>query len=159
MRLLDVTISDTMEKTLRNYLYEHMPLTQAMGIEVVVASTERLVLSAPLANNINHKGTAFGGSLHAAGTLACWSLLWVNVKAMSSDPIEIVVAQSNATYHAPVDRDFRVDCMKPDGAVWDRFKRGFDTKRKAPIKLVATIYNCHTLAVTYEATFMTLRPT
>ncbi len=146
------------EATVAEYLYQHMPITKAMGIDVLHASPEKLILTAPLENNINHKGTAFGGSLHAATTLACWSLLWVNVRALCDDPIEIVVAQSNATYHLPVDRDFVVECHKPEAAIWDRFARAFTCKRKVPIKLSASISHDDQLCMSYEATFVTMRP-
>ena len=54
---------------LEKYLHKHIPISSAMGVKVDVASSERVVLSAPFLNNINHKQTVFGGSLHAVATL------------------------------------------------------------------------------------------
>ena len=56
---------------LEAFLHEKIPLTRAMGLRVAESSAARLVLEAPLAANVNHLGTAFGGSLHALPTLAC----------------------------------------------------------------------------------------
>ena len=66
------------KKQLENYLHKHIPISSAMGIHVDHAATDHIILKAPLSNNINHKMTVFGGSLHSAATLACWSLLHVN---------------------------------------------------------------------------------
>ena len=47
------------------YLHRHIPLSAAMGIRVRLATPHRVELWAPLAPNINHQSTVFGGS--AAG--------------------------------------------------------------------------------------------
>jgi thioesterase domain-containing protein len=76
---------------LKEYLYQHIPLSQALGLEVIEASLENIVLGAPFLPNINHKHTVFGGSLHALSTLACWSL----------------------NSFKPEIEDFFVNCIKP----------------------------------------------
>ncbi len=58
---------------LEAFLHEKIPLTKAMGLHVAESNARRLVLEAPLAANRNHLGTAFGGSLHALPTLACYA--------------------------------------------------------------------------------------
>jgi thioesterase domain-containing protein len=62
-------------ENLATYLYDHIPLSKAMQVSVVSISDEKLVLSAPLAPNINHRDTVFGGSASAIAILAAWSLL------------------------------------------------------------------------------------
>ena len=47
-----------------------MPLSQAMQVTVVEASFQQVVLTAPLAPNINHRETVFGGSASAVAILA-----------------------------------------------------------------------------------------
>lgn len=60
---------------LQTYLHAHIPLSGAMQVSVVQAALEGVVLSAPLAPNINHRDTVFGGSASAVASLAAWSLL------------------------------------------------------------------------------------
>jgi thioesterase domain-containing protein len=67
-------------KELEQYLHEHIPLSQAMQVSVLDAKEDCVVLSAPLAPNINHTETIFGGSASAVAILAAWSLVHVRLK-------------------------------------------------------------------------------
>lgn len=58
---------------LQQYLHDHIPLSKAMQITVERISPESVTLSAPLAPNINHRDTLFGGSASTAAILAAWS--------------------------------------------------------------------------------------
>ena len=53
-----------------HYLHTHIPISKAMGVEVVERSEAAITLSAPFAPNINHQGTVFGGSIASVATLA-----------------------------------------------------------------------------------------
>jgi thioesterase domain-containing protein len=55
---------------LERYLHQHIPLSEAMQVSVVEVHPEHVVLSAPLAPNINHRETVFGGSASAVAILA-----------------------------------------------------------------------------------------
>ena len=48
---------------LESYLHEHIPITRAMQVRVVEIGPEHARLTAPLAPNINHRETVFGGGL------------------------------------------------------------------------------------------------
>jgi len=50
---------------LQTSLHERIPLSRAMGVTVPQAEPTGVVLSAPLAPNVNHSGTVFGGSAAA----------------------------------------------------------------------------------------------
>ena len=110
-----------LEHEIETYLYENIPITKAMGIHVEHASAHKVVLFAPFANNINHKKTVFGGSLHAVATLACWTLIYVKLKQANLKHCQIVITSSEVAYQAPVDADFRAVCAIPEEAVWQRF--------------------------------------
>ena len=68
-------------QALQTYLHQHIPLSQAMDVTVVEASPHQVVLSAPLAPNINHRDTVFGGSASAVAILAAWSMLHLRLSA------------------------------------------------------------------------------
>jgi thioesterase domain-containing protein len=93
-----------------------MPVTQHLGIEVASYRSGMISLRAPLAANVNHKGTAFGGSLNAIATLACWSSLWLALRE-SGTAGEIVIQDSSIRYLRPVAHDFsaRSGPIDPDG--------------------------------------------
>ena len=103
-----------LEKRLEKYLLEHIPISAAMGVKVDRASSTKMVLEAPFANNINHKKTVFGGSLHAVATLACWSLLHYNITERLGDSVQIVIANSKIDYLSPVSKDFKAECCLPE---------------------------------------------
>ena len=58
---------DMTHHQLERYLYKHIPLSAAMQVSVQKMTAKSLTLHAPLAPNINHQQTVFGGS---ASTLA-----------------------------------------------------------------------------------------
>ncbi|MBA3604353.1 MAG: YiiD C-terminal domain-containing protein [Parachlamydiaceae bacterium] len=142
---------------MENYLLEHIPISSAMGIKVEQASAQKIILCAPLSNNINHKNTVFGGSLHAVATLACWSLLHVNLESLCEENFQIVIASSLVNYLAPVASDFKVECEMPKPGEWDRFVKILLKKGKARINLQATIFNDGQLCVEYKGVFAALK--
>ncbi len=136
------------------YLAEHIPITQALGITLEIA-TNKVIVNAPLQKNINHKMTAFGGSLHAIATIACWSLLYQHF-IDELDRIEIVISHSDVDYILPVTSDFCAICSNPDEAEWSRFSKILSKKGKARITLHAQIFQFDKLAVNYRGTFVVL---
>lgn len=68
------------ESKLKRYLYTNIPLSEAMKVSVETATTDSVVLSAPLEPNINHKSTVFGGSASAVAILAAWSLVHLRLE-------------------------------------------------------------------------------
>ena len=138
---------------MKEYLYENIPIAKALGVEYETATTDKVVIRAPLSNNINHKKTVFGGSLHAIATLSCWSLLYCSVKDH-----EIVITESNIRYLAPVTSDFTATCKKPPQDAWNRFLKTLKKRGKARIDLESTIYQGDTLAVSFSGTFAAFLP-
>ncbi len=136
------------QTSLKTYLQSHIPISEAMGVCVEHASKEKVILTAPFANNINHKKTVFGGSLHAVATLACWSLLHLNL-----EEVQIVITRSEVDYRAPVDGDFKAECVLPERDVWQKFIKTLQLKGKARLALTATISHQGRLAVNYQGTF------
>ncbi len=145
------------EKAAEEYLFQHIPISQALGVSVEHASSHKIVLRAPLANNINHKKTAFGGSLHAVTTLTCWTLLHVNLASLFGEQVQIVITHSDTSYLAPVVSDFLAECEMPEDATWQRFLKMLQLKGKARIGLTARIYQEGTLSVDYQAVFAAIR--
>ena len=142
--------------TLENYLLQHIPISRAIGVGVESASSRQIILSAPFMNNINHKNTVFGGSLHAVATLACWSLLHVNLTELFDENYQIVIASSEISYVAPVNSDFKAECSMPDSLDWERFQKILRKKGKARLKLTAKIFQDRQLCVSYTGQFVAI---
>lgn len=127
-----------------------------MGLSVENASLRKIILKAPLINNINHKSTVFGGSLHAVATLSCWSLVHVNLKDLGLESKQIVIAHSEIFYLQPVVDDFEVECSLPHVEKWDRFKKCLLRQGKARIELEASLLQDNQNCVAYKGTFVAL---
>jgi thioesterase domain-containing protein len=147
----------SLETHLENYLLEQIPISSSMGIRVDSATLEQIVLWAPLSNNINHKKTVFGGSLHAVTTLACWSLLHVNLAKMFQEHFQIVIASSEIEYFAPVSKDFKAECDQATSEDWERFLKMLQKKGKARISLHAKIFQDERLCVNYSGVFVAVK--
>ncbi len=119
------------------FLQEKIPLTRAMGVRVV-ESGARLVIEAPLAANVNHLGTAFGGSLHALPTLACYATLWTLLYAAGIDG-HVVVKHSAANYRQPVKGPLRAVCLRPAPDAVVEFLADLRRNNKARMELTAIV--------------------
>ncbi len=123
---------------LEAFLHEKIPLTRAMGLHVAESNARRLVLEAPLDKNVNHLGTAFGGSLHTLPTLACYAGLWTLLREAGIDG-HVVVKHSEADYLSPVKGTLRAVCVRPPSAEAEQFIRDLRRHKKARIDLTATV--------------------
>jgi thioesterase domain-containing protein len=97
-------------------LWDQIPLTKAMALEVVEASAAKVVLKAPLEPNHNHKSTAFGGSLYSLAVLAGWSLLWIRLRQAGLEG-HVVIANTDVQYLKPVVDDFQATAIADEMAM------------------------------------------
>lgn len=140
---------------LEPYLHDHIPLSRQMGVRVEEAGTELVRLFAPLAPNLNHRKTGFGGSISALAILSGWSLLWCRLRERTSGQ-HIVIQKNTIEYVAPVTADFTATCAAPPPADWQRFLRTFEQRGRARIHLAATVDVGETLAAKFGGRFAVL---
>ena len=107
---------------LQAFLDENIPLTHAMQLRVHSLDEAGLRLEAPLAPNVNDKGTAFGGSLASLLTLAGWGLLWARCR-QAGWACDIVIHRGEIRYRRPVTGVLRAHCPPPAPAAWQAFER------------------------------------
>jgi len=141
---------------LQAYIEKNIPISTALGAKIERLTSDSLTVTAPLAANINHKRTVFGGSLQAIATLACWGLLHHKLRG-STDPGEIVITNSAIDYITPVTGDFSATASLPNPDRWDQFLKAFNRHGKARLQLQAQIYQGEELAVDYTGTFAALK--
>ncbi|MDF7822893.1 YiiD C-terminal domain-containing protein [Pontiellaceae bacterium B12227] len=87
-------------------LFADMVPAKAMQIAVSKHWKNGIELSAPLAANLNDKGTAFAGSISSMLTLAGWALIThqLNEGGVSA---EVMVVESSAHYSSAVRTDLK----------------------------------------------------
>ena len=123
---------------LRQFLTDRIPLTRAMHLDVVDATTDGVTLSAPLAPNVNHRDTAFGGSASALAILSAWALLYIRLKD-AFPTIRIVIQRNTMTYGRPITGAFLATSSQKDDEAWARFEDGLRRKRRARIHVEAVV--------------------
>lgn len=123
---------------LQQYLHQHIPLSAAMQVQVVQATPEAVVLAAPLAPNINHRDTVFGGSASALGILAAWSLLHVRLRGAGLTG-RLVIQRNTMDYLAPMAGEFEAHATLGDPAEWQRFERMLQRKGTGRISVAAEL--------------------
>ena len=114
------------------YLHEHIPLSAAMGITVVESSPERTVLEAPLGPNLNHRATAFGGSISTLAILTGWVHVHFRLRS-EGHAVHTVIHRSTVDYTAPITSTFRATCERVSDAPWARLCRGLDRHNKGRV--------------------------
>lgn len=141
---------------LEHYLHHHIPVSHAMGITVTAATPDTIELRAALAPNLNHRSTAFGGSVASLAVLAGWSLLRLGLDAFTPTP-QIVIQRSSIEYRAPVLHDFDAICHRPPQPTWQRFIDAFERRGRARIEVDVDI-RCHGQSVgALNGAFVALR--
>lgn len=138
------------------YLYEHIPLSRAMAVSVTSIDSSGVMLSVPLQPNINHRSTAFGGSISAIAILSAWTLVHVRLQALAI-PCQIVIKSSNIDYTKPIDTDFQVHCLTPADRDWDRFIATISRRGKGRIVLNAEAYCRELLSGKFQGEYVALK--
>jgi len=126
------------EHELERYLHERIPLSRAMAIEVRAASLAGVEIYAPLAPNINHRDTVFGGSASAVAILAAWSALHLRMRAQGVDA-RLVIRRNTMSYERPITAGFTATAVPPDDASWTRLAGTLRRGRPARVRVGARL--------------------
>ncbi|NTW56324.1 MAG: thioesterase [Chlorobiaceae bacterium] len=145
-----------MEKKLQDILTKAIPLTKAMGITVEKYDGRQLTILAPLANNFNHLGTAFGGSLYIACVLSCWGLLFLRLREEGVKG-SIVIGKGCVEYLSPVTGDILATGSMPSEELYMGFLDVYRMKGRARILIRSVIGTEGNPAVTFEGEFALIR--
>ncbi len=128
-------IAHELEETLK----KDIPIAAEMGIQDLQIQDYKLTLKLPLSPNINHKQTMFGGSLYAAGALACYGLFLAGLRGQSILTNDIVISEGGMKYMAPVDRDAIIQAQWNSEAEMKKFFQSLKAKSKARVLMRAQV--------------------
>jgi thioesterase domain-containing protein len=143
---------------LERYIHEHIPLSHAMGVSVLSVVADAVVLQAPLAPNINHRQTVFGGSASALAILAGWALL--HVRLHSEGIAERLVIQRNTMeYQHPIRGQFTARSMLAEPERWKPFLAMLARKGKARVSVLAVLEQMDRVAGRFSGEFVAFRGT
>ena len=145
----------SVESELVDYLHEHIPLSKAMQVSVDAVSPQRVVLRAPLAPNINHRDTVFGGSASTLSILAAWSLLHTRLTAEGVS-CRLVIQHNSMDYLLPIAGEFTATASLAQHADWSRFTRMLARKGRARIAVAAKLEYAGEVVGSFSGDFVAL---
>lgn len=141
---------------LRRYLYEQIPLARAMEVEVLDPGPAPVVLSAPLEPNMNHRATAFGGSVSALATLAGWAAVHGRLREEGRSA-QVVIQRGTMEYLLPVTHPFRAVCEGIAEAEWRRLHRALERSGKGRARLDVHVQVDGGTVGRFEGTYVAIR--
>ena len=141
---------------LESILHHDIPLTREMGLTVLDWQDQQLRLQLPLAANVNHKSTMFGGSLYCGAVLAGWGWLHLRLREAGIEDGHIVIQEGQISYPLPVTGDAIALCDAPDATVWKKFLAMYQRYGRARLTLQTRIVNAGSdeSAVTFSGQYV-----
>jgi len=123
-----------------NAAFSAMPPVSAMAIKAIKFDADILSVTAPLANNVNDKACAFGGSLVSVMTMAAWGLL--SEKCRREDvQAEVYIADTQVRFLAPVFGDLNAVAGLHQDMDWALFLQTLESKGRARAVVQSQIKN------------------
>lgn len=119
---------------LQDFLLLSVPLARAAKLSVESYDGQKLILSAPLDENINDKGTAFGGSLYNVCVSAAWGISSLKAEELGCRG-ELVVAKAEIEYLRPLRETLRAQAEAPSEEVLQHFQESFLRHGKASFEI------------------------
>lgn len=135
-----------------------MPPVHAISPCITGYDGHRLHLRAPLAANVNDKGSAFGGSLASLMTLAAWGLATLKLREAEL-AAEVYVQDSQLRYLRPLYAALEVQAVLAPEQHWSEFIATYLTRGKARARMLAEAHAPDAAVVArFEGRFVALRP-
>ena len=122
-------------ESLRDYTRSLPPLA-AIQARVAAYDGQRLHLTAPLAANVNDKGSAFGGSMTSLMTYAGWGLVTLQLQ-QAGLRADVFVADSTVRYLKPLYAELRAEAVLAPEQSWELFLATLAQRGRARIHLQA----------------------
>lgn len=119
----------------QEFLYEQIPVTKSTGFKIEKFDIDEVVISAPMSININHKATAFGGSINSLMTTCAWAGVFKIIKAVDEN-VHIVIQRSSTEYLKPIRSGiFHAICKIDNEKKINRFVKTYKKMGKARINM------------------------
>ncbi len=124
-----------------------------MEVAVLVSEPDSIVLQAPLDANLNHRGTAFGGSVSTLAILAGWAHVHMRLRAEGLH-IETVIQKSAVEFEAPICDALRATSEPVDAADWARFRRSLARRGKGRIYVAVRVESAGRVAARFRGAYV-----
>jgi len=124
-----------------------------MGIAITVLDADGLRARLPLAPNLNHAETAFGGSIATAGIVACWALAYALTREAGLSA-KVIVQHSTVEFLRPIVADSEIVCPRPHPDAWSSLTAAFARRGTGRIDLRAQVLCAGQIAAEYMGIYV-----
>lgn len=122
-------------------IHRKIPLTKRMGLRVNKSSVKEVSFAIPLKPNVNHVGTAFGGTILACQAVSCWGWLLNFFELHDIEGATIVLKSSTSQFSKPVVKNFKVVCKGPNRTAQTKCLRELKRHKRAYLKIESEAAN------------------
>lgn len=119
---------------LQAYLCARIPQAESMQINITAMNEQELTLTAPLAPNINHRDSVFGGSASSIAILSAWAYLHQRL-ATEGVSTTLVIQRNTMEYDDPIIGEFAARAFLIESSSWSKFSKMLSRKGKARISV------------------------
>jgi thioesterase domain-containing protein len=126
-----------------------------MGVEVLEVTNNKVKLCAPLAPNINHRETIFGGSASALAILSAWCLVHFRLQN-ESFKCRVVIQKNTMCCDKPIFGAFEAICSLADQGDWEKFIKILKRKGRSRIVLDSTLKSSKKIVGKFEGSFVAI---
>lgn len=138
------------------FLHKKIPITKSMGFSVIEFTPSRVKISAKLEPNINHKGTAFGGSINCLMVVCGWAMVFINTKEIDPNA-HIVIKKSSINYLLPIKEDFIAECNLSDEESKRKFFEMYTRHKKGRLDIKVSCYNQDSLLAEFQGQYVAFK--
>ncbi|KAA8997412.1 GNAT family N-acetyltransferase [Affinibrenneria salicis] len=132
--------------------YEHIPLSEKMGVRISQYTGRQFITTMPETGNQNPHHTLFAGSMFSLATLTGWGLIWLLLRERQLGGT-IILADAHIRYSTPVTgRPNAVANLGSLSGDLDRLARG----RKARVQLEVELFGDERKGAVFEGVYIVL---
>ncbi len=125
---------------IETYIYEHIPIVKANGFSISDDDTPYARVGGKLIDHVNHRNSAFGGSLSTALILAAWATVRNLIREAGYPHGVIVIQTQTIKFLDPVLSDFTARVAEISPRTLARFTAMLAKFGKARLEIEAGIY-------------------
>lgn len=140
----------------QKYIYENIPITKIMGMNITDLARESVRIAMPHAPNVNHQGSAFGGSIDSLFFVTCWAYVQLLIEDVDPHP-RIVGRRGKTTFSKPIKSDFEAKVVIPKQEIVDQFLADLSQKGKGRLTARSVIEYEGEIAAEFEGEFVVLK--
>lgn len=136
-----------------DYLHRHIPISAAMGIRVLEIDDRGVRLAAVLEPNLNHRSTAFGGSVSSLAILSAWTLVHVGLRERGQSA-HVVIQKSTTDFLRPIDGDMEAFCAAPGPKEWERLVDSVRRRGRGRMRLISEVSSGGAVAASFHGVYV-----